>query len=136
MFLHYAHLAAMCAAYSVNISSDTHSLTVMLNAYKELEVTHQMSQCEVLPVREERAPGGHIIISLHLCASHHTSLDLIMVTNMVLRLQRNSVKASEAAEKLQTLISMCTHMQWLCERLCVRVHVGQLLTSHQEIKSH
>lgn len=96
-----------------------------------------MSQCEVLPVRAERAPGGHIIISLHLCASHHTTLDLlILVMNMVLRLQRNGVRASEAAEKLQTLINMCTHIQWLCERLCVRVHVGQLLTSHQETKSH
>ena len=61
-----------------------------------------MAQCEVFPFRAERAPGG-TSLSAYICvleSSHHTCSDLlIVVLNSPLRLERDIVRASEAAQQ-------------------------------------
>lgn len=82
-----------------------------------------MTQCEVFPVRAEQAPGG-TSLSPCICVLesakltfHHTHFDpLIVVLNSPLSLERESVRASEAAQQ-----GLDTDPQTLCDNVCMEM---------------
>ncbi len=122
----------MCAVCYIlcNWTSTYRALSAYWNAYEELEVTYQMTQCEVFPVRAEQAPGETSLSSICVLesarlTSHLTCSDLlIVVLNSPLRLERASARASEAAQQRQTAVTpslACAHtysMLSVCVRLC------------------
>lgn len=82
-----------------------------------------MTQREVFPVRAEQAPGG-TSLSLCICVLesatltlNHTHFDpLIVVLNSPLSLERESIRASEAAQRGED-----TDPQNLCDNVCMEM---------------